>query len=346
MITDVVIVATAFVLSMLGVRLFIDWLAARNLVAVENDRTMHKGRIPQGGGAPLLAAALVGALVPWSSLGLAPGTAPYWTAWHSALIPGMVGLAVLSFLNDRRDLAPVWRLIAHAAAAGLLLSALPRDAQLLDGLLPWWLERLVALVAIVWFMNLYNFMDGIDGIAGVETISIAAGALVVATAAGITMPLQAIALALIGATAGFLVWNWHPARIFMGDVGSIPIGLATGALLLHLAATVSLAAALILPLYYLVDATWTLAKRLHRREKVWQAHRTHAYQRSAKAIGSHSVVVVRIAACNLALVGAAVVALSQPVTGLALAVVTVAVLLYWMEHTAATDAQAARPLVR
>jgi UDP-N-acetylmuramyl pentapeptide phosphotransferase/UDP-N-acetylglucosamine-1-phosphate transferase len=140
---------------------------------------------------------------------------------------------------------------------------------------------------------------------------------------------------LVGAAGGFLIWNWHRARIFLGDVGSIPIGVLCGALLVDLAVTQSLAAAVILPLYYLADATFTLAKRWLRGEKIWQAHRTHTYQRAALAAGSHSAIVLRIAACNGALIGCALLALSAPALALMLASAAVALLMWHLETIAA-----------
>jgi UDP-N-acetylmuramyl pentapeptide phosphotransferase/UDP-N-acetylglucosamine-1-phosphate transferase len=201
----------------------------------------------------------------------------------------------------------------------------------LGGLVPFAVDRVIGVVGLVWFMNLYNFMDGIDGMAGVETIAVAAGWYWLSGAA----PFSGLALGLIGAGGGFLVWNWHRARIFLGDVGSIPLGFLLGVLLIELAMTQSLVAGLVLPLYYLVDATWTLVARISQGKNPWEAHRDHAYQRAARALGSHSAVVVRVAICNVALVGAAGIGVALPMVGLALGACAVAILLFWMEQAAA-----------
>ena len=325
-------IAVAFAASALGTRAISDWLATRKLVAVENDRTMHSGSVPQGGGAAVISSALCTAIAMWP-----------WSPWHTVLIPAAVCLAAVSAANDRQDIAFQWRLTAHLVAAMLVLALIPEKTLIFGGILPFAFDRLVALVAFGWFINLYNFMDGIDGITGVETMTLAGGAVALSWSTGASAPLDGLALAIFGASAGFLIWNWHKARIFLGDVGSIPLGFLTGALLLQIATTQSLAAAVILPMYYLADASLTLLRRFWRGEKVWLAHRSHAYQRSALAIGSHSPVVVRIAACNCVLIVAAIVALKQPWLGLALGAGAVTTLLWSLERIARTSQVAATP---
>lgn len=324
-------VALAFVASTLATRALIDWLNARQLVAVENDRTMHSGQVPQGGGLAVIAVSLTTALLlwPWS-----PGT--------TVLVPTAIGLAALSAANDARDISFPWRLAAHLLAACVAVALIPSEVPILGGWLPLALDRIIAVLALTWFINLYNFMDGIDGIAGVETMTITGGALCVLWYAGASSPLEGLALAIFGASAGFLVWNWHKARIFLGDVGSIPLGFLLGAMLIHLATAHSLAAAVILPLYYLTDATLTLVRRMARSEKIWQPHRSHTYQRAARALGSHSAVVWRIIACNLVLIAAAVAALEAPVASLIIAVSTVAVLMWHLESIPTTPIPSTR----
>src|SRR5581483_10922484 len=139
------------------------------------------------------------------------------------------------------------------------------------------------------FVNLFNFMDGIDGITGVETTAIGLGT---AMAAALIGDGDRATLALCAAAAGlaFLRWNWHPAKLFLGDVGSVPLGYLLAWLLLNLAIRGLWAPALILPLYYLADATLTLLGRAVRGERLWQAHRRHFYQRALGADGNHAAV--------------------------------------------------------
>jgi len=302
---------------------FIQWLVPRDIVAHPNSRTMHKGVVPTGGGAPLLASALIATLAFWP---LVDG--------YAVLIACLVVLAAISFADDVSTVPPVARLIAHFSAAAACVMALPETTFVFGGAFPLILDRAIAGIALAWFINLYNFMDGIDGIAGSETIAISIGYVLVTLLAGSNGPLDGIALACAGAAAGFLVWNWHPARVFLGDVGSIPLGFLMGWLMIDLAARVSLAPAIILPLYFMADATLTLARRVMRGERPWRPHREHFYQRAAQALGSHSAVVVRMWACNLVLIVAALASVADPFTGLLLGLAAVVGMLIHFEIVA------------
>ncbi|MEQ8194752.1 MAG: glycosyl transferase, partial [Rhodospirillales bacterium] len=175
-----------------------------------------------------------------------------------------------------------------------------------------------------------NFMDGIDGIAGVETASLGGGIVAVVLLAATDPALAWIGVTLIAGALGFLWWNWHPAKIFLGDTGSVPLGFVLGWLLLTLAAEGQWAAAFILPLYYLADATLTLFRRALRGEKFWQAHREHFYQRAAQRGLGHAHVSLAILAGNVGLIALAAWAATgktwQPLLGAA--AVTVIMLLY------------------
>jgi UDP-N-acetylmuramyl pentapeptide phosphotransferase/UDP-N-acetylglucosamine-1-phosphate transferase len=176
------------------------------------------------------------------------------------------------------------------------------------GLLPPGLDMVAAALLWVWFINLFNFMDGIDGLAGVETAALGLGIALVAAAAGMSPAFVIYGLALLAGALGFLWWNWHPARVFLGDVGSVPLGFLIGWLLLVLTKNGHWQAALILPLYYLADATITLARRGLRGDKVWQPHREHFYQQAVKRGLSHADVVRHVLVLDLVLVMLAVAA--------------------------------------
>ncbi len=203
-----------------------------------------------------------------------------------------------------RGLSPATRLAAQAAAAAIGLYALPAGVNALEG----WLGPAAYFAAAglvwVWWINLFNFMDGIDGLAGSEAAAIGGGLVLFATlGSGADPALALLAAAILGAALGFLFWNWSPARIFLGDVGSAPLGYLTGFLLIGLAARGSWKIALILPLYFLADATITLLRRLVRGERVWQAHRQHFYQQAVQQGLGHAAVVRRVIAANLMLIG-------------------------------------------
>ncbi len=208
---------------------------------------------------------------------------------------------------DRRSARPIARDAARRAnrlRSRLGLYALPATHNALQV----WLGPVTYFTAIgllwVWWVNLFNFMDGIDGLAGSEAAAIAGGLLLFAALGSGTDPAVAVlAAAVLGAALGFLSWNWSPARVFLGDVGSIPLGYLTGFLLIGLALRGYWKIALILPLYFLADATITLLRRLTQGERVWRPHRQHYYQQAVRRGLGHAAVVERVIAANLILIG-------------------------------------------
>lgn len=302
----------------------IPWLKSQGAVATENDRTMHTGTIPKGGGLPLLIAAVA----------VTSAFHPL-TALSPALVAGLVAVAALSWRDDKAPLPALLRLPVHFGAAALFVMSLPAEATVFQGWLPFPLDRAFTILALTWMMNLYNFMDGINGIAGAETVAISAGYWLLGATAAATLSHLPLAAALLGASAGFLVWNMRKkALVFLGDAGSVPLGFLTGALMIDLAAKGFWAAALILPSYFFADATITLLRRLTRGEKVWQAHKSHFYQRAAQGYGRHLPVVARITAANALLIGAAFLSVNRPWLALALAAAIVTGLLIALDRAA------------
>ena len=171
--------------------------------------------------------------------------------------------------------------------------------------MPWWIERTLLLLACLWFVNLTNFMDGIDWMTVAEFVPIAIGLALIGWLGALPMQVSVVALALCGSLIGFAPFNKPVARIFLGDVGSLPIGLLFGWLLVLVAGHGHLAAAVILPLYYLADATLTLLRRMKNGEPFWLAHRTHFYQIATDRGFSVREIVARVFAVNLALVALA-----------------------------------------
>jgi UDP-N-acetylmuramyl pentapeptide phosphotransferase/UDP-N-acetylglucosamine-1-phosphate transferase len=289
------------------------------------DRGMHRVPVPSGAGAAIVAAALV--LWPiWQ----APGA-----GLDTVLLATLAALALISWLDDRHGLSPAFRLALHATAVVLLLASLGPDQRVLP-MLPLGLERALMGLAWLWFINLFNFMDGIDGLAGAEGVAVAAGYALVVAAAGLDTPFASLGLILAAATAGYLFWNWHPAKVFMGDTGSIALGFLLGWLMLDLAWRGLWAPAMILPLYFVADATLTLLKRIARGEKPWKPHRQHAYQRAVLGGTPPSTVVLRTAIANAALIALALLSISAPLLALAGAAGVVAVLLLNLESLART----------
>ncbi len=253
---------------------------------------------PRGGGV-----AVLGVLLPvWVALAAA-GSAP---PAVFAVVLGAAGLAAISWLDDLSSLSPVVRLLAQAAAVALGVSALPQpDLPIYGGGVAAAYFFTVGM-AWLWWVNLFNFMDGIDGLAGGEAVAIGVGVLLLAALGdGVDPQTAPLAASVIGAAIGFLLWNWSPARIFLGDVGSVPLGYALGYLLLDLASRGRWYAAAILPLYFFADATITLLRRLLRGERFWQAHREHFYQRAVRRGLSHAAIVERVLIADLLLIGCA-----------------------------------------
>ncbi len=305
----------------LGVRLILPWLRGR-VLDHPNARSSHTQPTPRGGGIVVVAVLIVAL---WAiALG---NNAPL---RHVAIITMELGaLALVSWIDDRRG-APVWLRLAvqlAAVSAGLANIGLAAFAER-NGISPWLLAIPLGL-AWMWFVNLYNFMDGIDGITGTETAGIGVGLVALAVVTLGSVAGQGLAgLALAGAAIGFLVWNWHPARIFLGDVGSVPLGFLVGGLLIEAALAGQWAPALILPLYYLADATVVLVRRALAGQKPWHAHKTHFYQRAHQGGLSHGQISLCIGALNAVLIAlAAMAGLGWTWLALALAAAAVAALL-------------------
>jgi UDP-N-acetylmuramyl pentapeptide phosphotransferase/UDP-N-acetylglucosamine-1-phosphate transferase len=245
----------------------------RYALAKPNARSSHRVPTPQGGGIAVMAATLA-----TSGFGLVTFGAPFTPSLATAFAAVIV-MAGVGVFDDVRPLAVAPRLLLQALAVAAVIYALPDALRILPSW-PLSLERALLFVGGLWFVNLVNFMDGIDWMTVVEVIPVA-GALVVFGGLGSLSPdAVVVALALGGAMVGFAYFNRPAAKLFLGDVGSLPIGLLLGWLLVRLAGSGHLAAALLLPLYYLADATLTLLRRLSRGERIWQAHRTHYYQRA------------------------------------------------------------------
>jgi UDP-N-acetylmuramyl pentapeptide phosphotransferase/UDP-N-acetylglucosamine-1-phosphate transferase len=317
------LMAVCFAVTAAATGLVLLWLRHRQILDHPNDRSSHERPTPRGGGLAVIPVVVLC----WTALAVLE-LAPRATL---AAVAGAIGLAVISWRDDRQSLPVHIRLAAQGAAVLLGILFLPGAGQVFQGLLPPVLDRLAAGLLWIWFINLFNFMDGIDGITASETVTIGLGtALIAYVAADFETGAVMLGLSVAAAALGFLMWNWHPAKLFLGDVGSIPLGFLLGWLLLGLAGTGAWAPALILPLYYLVDATLTLLFRLVRFRRVWQAHREHFYQRAVQRGASHGAVVLRIAAANLALVLLALLAIAWPWIAVVLAVLVVAALLVWL----------------
>ena len=278
---------------------FLRPLLVRHLMAHPNARSSHKIPTPQGAGLAVMLSVFAGAA-------LALLTAPPLGA------PGLVavlviacGLTLLGALDDWLTLPVSWRFAGQTLAAVALVLSLPAGFQILPGLLPLALERALIAFGIVWFINAVNFLDGLDWMTVVQVVPIALGIAILNALGAVPPTVGVLALALLGAMLGFAIFNKHPARIFLGDAGSLPIGLCLAFMLIFVAQT-HLAAALLLALYTLADSTLTLFRRMRAKEPILSAHRTHFYQRGVDKGLSVPQVTARVLLLQIELAGLAI----------------------------------------
>jgi Fuc2NAc and GlcNAc transferase len=215
-----------------------------------------------------------------------------------ATVPPTFVIAVIGFLDDRRELSRLLRFSVQAAM--VIWFFLAMEKPLYVGVS--WLDHVPILgyvisgLALVWLINLFNFMDGIDGIAASQAIFVALGMVVISSFSESNSSVALINISLAGACIGFLVWNWPPAKIFMGDVGSSSLGFVLGAIALIISTkyAISVWPWVILFGVFLIDATVTLGRRALSGQRWYEAHRSHAYQRLARQWGSHRNVTLTV----------------------------------------------------
>jgi UDP-N-acetylmuramyl pentapeptide phosphotransferase/UDP-N-acetylglucosamine-1-phosphate transferase len=280
-----------------GLLLLLRPLLVRYALVKPNARSSHTVPTPQGAGVAVIAATLIVA-----------SAAIIFSPQHgddilrlSMVAAAALGLAVVGIADDLRPIEAIPRLILQIAAVAAVIATLPGDMRIVPGV-PWWLDRAIILVGGVWLVNVVNFMDGLDWMIVAEIVPVSAGLAALGLLGALPDTATFVALALCGAVIGFAPFNKPVARLFLGDVGSLPMGLLIGWLLALLAGGGHLAAALLLPLYYLADATLTLFRRLAAGEKITQAHRTHFYQRARGGGFSVYRIVGSVFAVNIALV--------------------------------------------
>lgn len=264
------------------------------LVQVPNHRSSHAKPTPSGGGVSIAITGTLGTVLMGPSLPIAlPVT----------LILVSVAGGIMGLLDDRLDIPARYRLVAQFLLVGVLLVAAMPNTLDFSGL--GWLVVVLGLVAVlagVWWVNLFNFMDGIDGIAATEAIFILGGAIVFLSidreGAFTQLSISAVTVASI---AGFLIYNWPPARIFMGDAGSNYLAFLILGLAVTTASTglLSLSLWMILPALFVTDSSVTLFRRAVRGERLFSAHKVHAYQKLSRRLNGHLPVTLLYAAINV-----------------------------------------------
>ncbi|MEN8141591.1 MAG: glycosyltransferase family 4 protein, partial [Thermodesulfobacteriota bacterium] len=256
-----------------------------------NDRSSHVTPTPSGGGVAVVAVFFAGLFFAWQRGYLA---LPALLVFLPSVLVALVG-----FIDDHHPLPARYRFLVQIVAAVLVVVALPRLPHPIAHLGA--VGKMLVVLGLVWLLNLYNFMDGIDGLAGQQTITVAGGAALIIWLHGGGQSEMFLPLLLAAATLGFLIWNWPPARIFMGDAGSGFLGFSLGvlALLTSVSGAINLWSWLILMAVFISDATLTLARRVMRGQKFYQAHRSHAYQVLSRRWGSHARVTLAVISVNI-----------------------------------------------
>lgn len=286
----------AFLSSLLLTGLMKYYAVSRELFDVPNERSSHNRPTPRGGGVAIVAVFIAALVLIWF-LGTINSNFVLAVAGSGVLVAGV------GFWDDHGHIPQQLRLLVHFVAALWALFWLEGDLIRAAFSFPLdigWLRWLVASVLLVWFINLFNFMDGIDGIAGSEGVFISSSGgfllwMAGAEAGGVPIVYATLAVAVLG----FLVWNWPPAKIFMGDVGSGFLGCVLGVMAYASMSvdTVSFWSWLILSGVFAVDSTVTLVRRILRGELWYEAHRSHAYQKAARRWG-HLWVTVMVSVIN------------------------------------------------
>jgi UDP-N-acetylmuramyl pentapeptide phosphotransferase/UDP-N-acetylglucosamine-1-phosphate transferase len=300
------LIAIAAVTS-IALNILLHPLLARYALAQPNARSSHREVTPQGGGIAVIGAVFVAL---FCAIYLFPNLL---NASHTliALLAATIGLAVVGATDDIRPLDVLPRILLQGLAIAITIATLPAEIRIVP-IFPWWFERALLLIGGIWFVNLVNFMDGIDWMTVAEIVPLTAGLTIFGLMGALPRDATLVSIALCGAIIGFAPFNRPVARLFLGDVGSLPIGLVLGWLLTLFAGSGHLAAALLLPLYYLADATVTLFRRLVIGEPVLQAHRSHFYQRAMDGGFTVYQIVGRVFVVNIGLTALAATTLLAP----------------------------------
>jgi len=283
-------------ISWLATGKLITQLSKRNIVDTPNERTLHQGDVPRGGGLVMVAVLLIGFIV----VGAVTGR----YALFAALFISVLAWASLSWMDDYIDLTPMHRLIAQSVFTALTIAAFGY-VQIIQVSTSFVLSislfgLFATFIGFIWLTNLYNFMDGMDGLAASQTI-IASSTLGFWFWQYGDQGLSLICLLLAASSYGFLLWNWHPAKIFMGDVGSITIGafLATLLLIGVVRYQFPVISFVLLLGVFIADASVTVLIRLVNKEPFWRPHRSHYYQRLAGLGFAHNIIVIALIALML-----------------------------------------------
>lgn len=296
--TNVLILASAsFLASSISLYFLIPYLTKKAFLDIPNERSSHTKVTPRGGGIGVVFGILVGSLVAYFLDLSVP---------HFTFFIGFGLIAFTSFLDDRKSLPVYIRLSAHLTAMVLVIyqtggmKSFPFPAPLNIEL--GWFGYIFTGIWIISVINFFNFLDGIDGFSGSQAM---VAGLAIASICWLDAS-ATIAICIACAAFGFLLFNWHPAKIFMGDVGSVSLGFIFATLPFYSTnanAEVVIFSTAIFLWFFLADGAFTLIRRALNKERVWEAHRSHLYQRLNKSGWKHDKIVLLVMSLSCAVIG-------------------------------------------
>jgi len=315
------ILLLSFLICMMITKFLVVFFPRLGLVDNPNARKIHKGSIPTGGGVAVVISFLLGLILIDYKL--------YDFYYSPYLGPAIIALALVSFYDDIRDTGVALRLIMHIVISAYLAYKFLLPYQLFHGELGFYADYILAFIALAGFCNIYNFMDGIDGITGAESIHLSLTIMLlcilrydVIIHADLVLLIAALVLA---CSIAFVIYNWHPAHIFIGDVGAISIGMLLGLCLMLIAASSArlFVSAIIAAFYYLGDGGGTILIRMLKGEKIWRPHVNHFFQQAIRKNIPRKNIVIEIAICNYWLMLLSISALYYPLISFFLAIALV-----------------------
>ncbi|WP_425360013.1 MULTISPECIES: UDP-phosphate alpha-N-acetylglucosaminyltransferase [unclassified Candidatus Tisiphia] len=324
-----------FLLSFIATSFF-TWLLIFNLpsfgmVDIPDPRRVHNRITPRGGGIAIVIVVIVGLI-----------SYEYFTTKalinSIKILPLLLIISTISFLDDLISVPVFIRLIIHIICSTISIVLFLSPALLFHHELPLYIDFVLSIIYLTTFLNIYNFLDGIDGISGAESIHLSITILILCYLKYDTIIntnfIIILNIIILGCSIGFLIFNWHPAKIFIGDVGSISLGFLLGlCLLLISASSIDLfIASSIASLYYMTDGGLTILIRLLNKEKIWQPHLKHFFQKAVKNGKSHREVVCKIIICNILLMVLSITSLHFPLVSTIFAVLVVMVTIINFAH--------------
>lgn len=323
--TLIIILIIVFFISVVCfylIKVSIPLLIKYNIVDIPKERKNHNIPTPTGGGIAIIVSFIIGFIIIESTIF-------HQIKYSIKIIPLTLTLAIVSFFDDIKHINILIRLFIHILASAILVFT-TNLTPIFHGFIPIIIDQLLAIIALITFINIYNFMDGIDGITISQTIYFCLIMLILcylkqdiishAFFVIITMFL------ILGCSIAFIYYNWHPAKIFLGDVGSISLGFLMGICIIVIASSSFhlLLSCVIMSLYYLSDSIMTIIARLINKEKIWEPHNKHFFQQALKKGMSHNEVTSKIILCNFTLGILSIAALYYPILsfGFAISIVT------------------------